>query len=182
MQPRSDGTLTVSASGIRIRLQVAEMHVHALRRVQVERPVLGGVTGVWLRVRVGRKQADLDRQLAEGADPSNSPELSFRAAQLTSPRRRAGFASGLESVVAEALSKRRAINPPVQLQRAAILAAEDELLELAGALRSPARCRPHAAGIVAFLLCDAASPLYYSDARATPAQLARAAIAGFTSS
>jgi hypothetical protein len=70
----------------------------------------------------------------------------------------------------------------VPLQRAKIVDAENELLALAAALRSSARCRPHAAGIASFLLRDAASPLYYANARATPAQLARAATAGFTSS
>jgi len=70
----------------------------------------------------------------------------------------------------------------VPLRRAEILDAEDDILALAAALRSSARFRPHAAGIVSFLLRDAASPLYYVDAPATPAQLARAATAGFTSS
>jgi hypothetical protein len=70
----------------------------------------------------------------------------------------------------------------VPLQRAEIVDAEADLLALAAALRSSARCRPHAAGIVSFLLRDAASPLYYAGAHVTPVQLARAATAGFTSS
>jgi hypothetical protein len=68
----------------------------------------------------------------------------------------------------------------VPLQREQIVDGESELLALAAALRSSARCRPHAAGIVSFLVRDAASPLYYADASASPAQLARAATAGFT--
>jgi hypothetical protein len=70
----------------------------------------------------------------------------------------------------------------VPLQRAQIVDGENELLALAAALRSSARCRPHAAGIASFLLRDAASPLYDANATATPAQLARAATAGFVSS
>lgn len=133
-------------------------------------------------MRVGWHAVALDRQLAEGIDPSRSPELCFRAAQLTSVRRRTHFASALEEAAREARIAKHPINELVPLQRAAILAAEEDLLKLAATLRSPAKCRPHAAAMVSFLVCDAASPLYYSAARATPAQLARAAIAGFTES
>jgi hypothetical protein len=122
----------------------------------------------------------LDRQLGEGADPSRCPELALRAAQLINPRCRAHFAGELESVISAARSGRCRSTDCVPLQCREIIEAESDLLALAAALRSSARCRPHAAGIVSFLLRDAASPLYYADAHATPAQLARAATAGFT--
>lgn len=124
----------------------------------------------------------MDRRLAEGDDPSRCPELSLRVTQLTKTRCRESFASQLESVVAAARSRRRDFNNCVPLQRSEILDAEDDLLALAATLRTLARCRPYAAGTVSFLLRDAASPLYYAEADATPAQLARAAKAGFTSS
>ena len=158
------------------------MHVHALPRTRCERPALRGVAGLALQARTWWRAGDLDRQLGEGADPSRSAELSLRAAQLTNTRRRRDFAGELESVVAAARSGRCGLSDCVPLRRAEILDAEDDLLALAAALRSSARCRPHAAGIVSFLLRDAASPLYYQDAPATPGQLARAATAGFTSS
>jgi hypothetical protein len=135
-----------------------------------------------LRARTWWRADDLDRQLGEGADPSRCPELSLRAAQLTAARHRAALAGELESVVAAARSERSCIGDCVPLQRAQIVDGESDLLALAAALRSSARCRPHAAGIASFLLRDAASPLYDANAPATPAQLARAAIAGFVSS
>jgi hypothetical protein len=163
-----------------IGAQVGEMHIQALPHVRVGRPPLGAAADVWLRVRVGWKASNLDRQLAEGLDPARSPELSVRARQLTSERRRADFAQELESLVRDVHSSWRPALEAVPLQRTAIAASAGDLLDLATVLRSQARCRPHAAGTVSFLLRDAASPLYYTDARATPADLARAAIAGFT--
>jgi hypothetical protein len=68
----------------------------------------------------------------------------------------------------------------IPLQRAAIVSGQEDLLALAAALRSSADCRPRAAALVSFLLRDARSPLYDSEAPATPANVARAAIAGFT--
>jgi hypothetical protein len=174
--------LTVAAPGVRIDLQVDEMHVHALPRPQGERSPLGGGVGLALRVRVWWRAGDLDRRLAEGIHPSRCPELSLRASQLTTTRCRAGFASELESIVAAARRGRCRLNDCVPLQRAEIVDAEDDLLALAAALRSSARCRSYAAGTVSFLLRDAASPLYHAGAHATPAQLARAATAGFTNS
>jgi hypothetical protein len=174
--------LKVNTPRVRIHLQVYQMHVPALPRPQGERFALRGVVGLALRVRVWWQASDLDRLLAEGVDPSRCPELSLRVAQLTKARCRESFASQLESVVAAARSGHRGINDCVPLQRSKILDAEDDLLALAAALKSLARCRPYAAGTVSFLLRDASSPLYYAGAHATPAQLARAAKAGFTSS
>lgn len=155
------------------------MHVHALAQFRAERPRGGGIATFAGRVRVWWHAVDLDRQLAEGTHPWGSRELSLRASQLTSRPQRARFASDLELIVAEARSLRRDGRLCVPLRRAAIVSGEDELLALAAALRSPADCRPHAAALVSYLLSDACSPLYDRRAPATPANLARAAIAGF---
>jgi hypothetical protein len=155
------------------------MNRHALLRPQGEGPALVG-GGLALRARTWWRAVDLDRQLAEGSDPSRCPELSLRAAQLTDMRQRVNFASELESVVAAARRRRRsAPTDCVPLRRVEIHEAEGDLLALADALRSSARCRPHAAGIVSFLLRDATSPLYYAGGNATAGQLARVATAGF---
>jgi hypothetical protein len=90
------------------------------------------------------------------------------------------LARGLEHVVAIAKAGPCDRHFAVPLQRAAIVSGEADLLALAAALRSSADCRPHAVALVSFLVCDGSSPLYDRDARATPANLARAAIAGFT--
>ena len=154
------------------------MHVHALPHFRAERPVLGGVAELARRVRVWWHASDLDRQLAEGTHPWRSRELSLRAAQLTSRRRRARFAEELESIVAEVRRCRRDVHACVTLQRVEIVSAADELLALAAELRSSARCPTHSAALVSFLLYDARSPFYYCEAPATPANIARAARAG----
>ena len=58
-----------------------------------------------LRVRWGCP--DLDRRLAEGADPSDDPLLTLRAERLVTPAERAMTAAGLERVVATAQKPRR---------------------------------------------------------------------------
>jgi hypothetical protein len=173
-----DPGLTAVATGITIGSKVKEMHVHALPRPRTRWPAFG-VGRLTLSVRVWLTSSGLDRQLAEGLHPSRSRALSLRARQLTSAQRRRQFAGELESIITDARTRRSNPRDCVQLQRVQICAAEDDLRALAAALRSPARCRPHAAGIVSFLLRDAASPLYYSDAGTTAAELARAASAGF---
>jgi hypothetical protein len=90
------------------------------------------------------------------------------------------LAHALEQVVATAKTGPSERHFAVPLQRAAIVSGEDDLLALAAALRSSADCRPHAVALISFLVRDGSSPLYDRQARATPANLARAALAGFT--
>jgi hypothetical protein len=155
------------------------MHVHALPRSRAERRPRRGPAEVVRRLRVCVRAADLDRQLAEGTQPWRSAELELRATQLTSAKTRTRFARELESIVARAECAVHDRSARIPLSRAAVLAAREDLLELAAALRSPASCRPHAAGVVSFLLHDGCSPLYDPAAGATPASLARVARAGF---
>ena len=157
------------------------MHVHALPHLRAERPVLGSAARLARRVRVWWHAPDLDRELAEGTHPWRSQDLSLRAAQLTCPRRRAGFADELESIVAKVRRGPVDLHGAVTLQRAEIVSAADELLELADRIRSPTACTPRAAALVSFLLYDARSPLYFSEAPATPASIARAALVGMAS-
>lgn len=155
------------------------MHVHALPRSRAERRPRRGPAEVVRRLRVCLRAADLDRQLAEGTQPWRSAELELRAAQLTSAKSRSRFARELEAIVARAESEVYDRSVCIPLSRSAILTAREDLLELAAALRSPESCRPHAAGVVSFLLHDGCSPLYDPGSRATPSSLARVARAGF---
>jgi len=131
------------------------------------------------RLRVCLRAPDLDRQLAEGTAPWRSAELELRAAQLTTAKTRTRFAREIEGIVARADSGLYDRAACVPLSLSAVLEARDDLLELAGALRSPASCRPHAAGVVSFLLHDGCSPLYNPGCVASAASLARVARAGF---
>jgi hypothetical protein len=59
--------------------------------------VLGGI---WLRCSTRCRARKLDRQLAAGADPMQSDELSLRVGQLGSPRSRRRIACALRGAVA----------------------------------------------------------------------------------
>jgi hypothetical protein len=155
------------------------MPVHALPRFGAERRPPGGVARVVRGLRVRWHAPDLDRQLAEGTHPWRSAELELRAAQLTAPKARTRFARELEEIVARAQDGSCQRSECVPLIRSGVLAAREDLLDLAAALRSSAGCRPHAAGLISFLLHDGCSPLYAPGSEATPASLARAAQAGF---
>jgi len=89
---------------------------------------------VFLRPRVWLSRATLDRMLAEGADPHDSPELARRAAQLTSARHRHSLAAAIERTLEEAEHPRRALSPAVPLQRSAVFTARVPLKRLAADL------------------------------------------------
>ena len=55
-----------------------------------------------LRMKVATRLSTLTEQLAEGVDPTSTPELALRASQLTSPRQRRLLARTLRRMVREA--------------------------------------------------------------------------------
>jgi hypothetical protein len=119
----------------------------------------------------------LDRALAAGADPSASPQIAARAAQLGSTLTRARIAEGLERLAlsADKPQSRLRILP----SRAATLVNRSDMLELADILR---RDRPlYAAGIamLKILLADGTGPAFtdqHGDTLARHLHVARAAL------
>jgi hypothetical protein len=80
-----------------------------------------------LRVRVAASRDRLTRELAEGADPGSSPELAFRAAQLTSNRRRRRLVGTLRRTINEAGRPSLGRSRMVIINRGAVLEAEDAI-------------------------------------------------------
>jgi hypothetical protein len=120
----------------------------------------------------------LDRALIAGADPSGSPQLAARAAQLTSPRTRALIAEGLQRLV-------RAAQGPQKRWRAAsrrgqLLANASRLHELASALASGAPLYARGIAMLNQLLTDGTGPAYLGDGESLARRLdeARTALAG----
>jgi hypothetical protein len=109
---------------------------------------------VWLR------KASLDRSLAAGEDPAASPELSRRACQLTSRRRRAGLAASIRNLLDAAEERPRGFTVAVPIQRRAILGERQMLLQLAEDLESQDELKPRGIAIVERLLIDGGSPFY----------------------
>jgi len=109
---------------------------------------------VWLR------RGTLDSSLAHGADPNTSPELSRRARQLTSRRRRAGLAQGIRNLIDAAEEPRRGYTSAVPLNRGEVLRERAFLLELAADLVSEDELNPRGIALVDRLLTDGSSPVY----------------------
>jgi hypothetical protein len=130
-----------------------------------------------LLARVNR--LELDRALADGADPAGSPMLAARAAQLAGRRNRERLAAALERVTLTVDDlPRRVRTPPL---RGAVRANRSELLELAAILRDEGVV--YAGGIAAaeLVVIDGTGPAY-TDRRgeglARQLRLARQALTG----
>jgi hypothetical protein len=137
-------------------------------------PLLGGV---WLRFRTWRRARELDEQLARGTDPVTSDELSLRAGQLGSPRRRGRFACVLRGAVelAEAPYDPARIGRPA-IARVKIQENRELLLELANRVRAAGYLRVQGLAITSLLVRDGVSPLYSKAARSSLTASATAAL------
>jgi hypothetical protein len=101
----------------------------------------------------------LDRALIAGADPSGSPRLAARTAQLTSPRTRALIAGGLERLLRGAQGPQRrwwAVS-----RRDQLLANASRLHELAGMLASDLPLYARGIALLNQLLTDGSGPAYH---------------------
>jgi hypothetical protein len=110
-----------------------------------------------MRTRLGRSQ--LDKQLAEGADPTGSPELSLRAAQLALPDERARIANALVETLGDARG-REPVTIRARPQRAAVRDAADDILALVLRLRQDEPVDAVGVAIAAWLADDRSSPMH----------------------
>ncbi len=113
-----------------------------------------------VRLSVLCRRGQLDRLLAEGASPEETPELALRARQLLSERNRRILADGFDKVlqIAEETRPGRTARPP--LARREVRASRAALLTLARELRTNAHARPAGVALAQRLLTDGAGPLY----------------------
>jgi hypothetical protein len=114
-----------------------------------------------LRLRTRWSQNRLDHELACGADPASSPELTLRAAQLQSP----GVRSRHANVIVEMIG--RAYEPNLgrftvagEQQHAEIREYADNLRALVARLRDHRPIDIQGAAMTAELVNDRSSPLY----------------------
>jgi hypothetical protein len=125
---------------------------------------------------VGRLQAgSLDRQLINGADPSNSPKLAARAAGLTTPHTRALIAGGLERLLEVAQSPSRRWSAVGRGEP--LLANAEEICELAELLRGSAPLQARGVAIVNRFLTDGTGPAYHGGHEEIASQLREARLA-----
>ena len=117
--------------------------------------VLGGI---WLRVRTMWRSPDLDRQLANRADPMQSDELSLRVGQLGSTAARSRLAIALRNAVQMA-SGRRAPLITTRLRLAEIQENEELLMALAERLAEGRPLGAQGLAMTARLVNDRSSSL-----------------------
>jgi len=114
--------------------------------------------GVLARLDARIRGHALDRALAAGVEPIDSPALAHRAARLTAPRMRRRAADGIERLLdaaVQAPSPRR-----VSPSRAAVAARAEALWETAGLLRSSSPVYARGMAILTVLLTDGTGPAY----------------------
>jgi hypothetical protein len=121
----------------------------------------GTSLAVRIRTRLGRAQ--LDSELANGADPTSSAELALRAEQLSSPGVRARIANGLVEALGDA---RRGEPMTLRLrpQRAAVRYAADDILALVLRLRDDRPVGIAGVAAAARLVDDRRGAMYRDDA------------------
>ena len=121
--------------------------------------------GIWLRCTARWHARELDRQLAAGADPIQSDQLSLRVGQLGSSRSRHRLACALRGAVALAEHDAYPVvvgAPPIQ--RAAVRASGGLLLEIAERLLSGEPVGVRGVAMASQLIEDRRGPLYRDDA------------------
>lgn len=102
----------------------------------------------------------LDAQLARGVAPEAGAALALRAHDLGEPRFRLALARGVQRVLDDARSPHRPSRSRVPVAKAEVMAAADQLDELAKRLRSPGLLASRGLASVHLLLTDGGSPLY----------------------
>jgi hypothetical protein len=114
------------------------------------------------RLRARSRRLELDHALADGADPSSSPLLAARAAQLVQRGTRYRLAAALErlALTADAPPTRFGAMP----RRRAMEANRFELLGLAATLRKGELLYARGIAILELVLIDGTGPAY-TDAR-----------------
>lgn len=122
--------------------------------------VLGRVfaPGIVARANARIRARTLDRALAGGAHPSDSPALAHRAARLASPQTRRHAADGLERLLAAATGppSRRRVHP----RRGAVVAQAEQLRDTAALLRAPIAVYAQGMAMLTLLLSDGTGPAY----------------------
>ena len=113
-----------------------------------------------LRLRVWARSPDLDRRLAEGVWPTNSPELAMRAKQLCSARARRQLSGTLTAAVEEARRPRALHSARAPIVTPEVRRAAPHLEGLADDLVTIGEPRVRGIALASFLVCDPGSPLY----------------------
>ena len=122
--------------------------------------------GFITRLRTRLRRRKLDEELASGADPETSVELSLRSAQLTSRASRSRLANALVEQLGDARGPNLgAFRMKTRQQHAAVREAADDLLALVVRLRDDRPIEVQGAAMASILVNDAGSALHRNDSQ-----------------
>ena len=102
----------------------------------------------------------LDRALAQGVAPETTAALALRAQRLTEADRRWSIAGSLRRIVRDVEADRGRRRGRVAPHPHAVVAASDQLTELANTLDDPGPVAAHGVAQAWLLLTDGTGPLY----------------------
>jgi hypothetical protein len=125
-------------------------------------------------------QFELDRELADGADPARSPALQARAHQLAGAHFRRELVAHIDGVLAKAEHPPHWHSVSLPVQAAEVHAARQPLQHLRAALLDPSTPCIQGVALAACLVNDPSGPLYQRQGGAAITRLAEEATAAMT--
>jgi hypothetical protein len=111
------------------------------------------------RIAVALNRFELDRQLADGVEPSTTARLRLRAEQLQRRRNRERMADGIDRSLAAAERHSRLSWPKVLVDRERVVGCRPQLREVASLLRGEKPLGVRGLAMVNRMLTHASSPL-----------------------
>lgn len=122
----------------------------------------GDQPGLLLRLRVRWQASKLDRALAGGADPRETPELELRTGQLVDPSQLEQIATSIDQLLYLAGQDRHAFLgwSRVPFDRVGVRANWGLLRQLAELLRRPGSPSPRGVAMARLLMTDFRGPIY----------------------
>ena len=150
------------------------MHLHLPRRHASGSDSFGSRAWAWLH------QFELDRQLADGADPASSHALQARAHQLLSTRFRRELVAQLDGVLAKVEHPPHWHSVSLPVCAVEVSAAREALEALRQALQDPAVPSVQGIALAACLINDPDGPLYQRQHEVVITQLAEVTLAALT--
>ncbi len=124
------------------------------------------------RIRARLRARRLDLALAAGAPPEQSAAVALRARRLIDPSNRRSMAETLRRMLRESQAGHWISYAHVPPCRTRVLAASEQLDELADALSRPGPVAVHGVAEALILLTDGSGPLYNPGSRASLSALA----------
>lgn len=145
------------------------MHLHVPHRHAPGSDSLSGRAWAWMH------QSELDRQLADGADPASSPALQTRAHQLQAIHCRRCLVAEIDAVLAKAEHPPHWHSVRLPVRTPDVRAARDALLALRQMLAAGEELCVPGLALASCLLNDSQGPLYQPCPGGDLAQLAHEA-------